>query len=167
MNGFPKRASQPARSADASEPLFELPTAVKMLPLVRRIVDDLIAADREVARLSDERDALDRHRRDLSWPERKRRYLVHEELTDVEKRRDAAAAELEELGVAVVDPATGRVGFPTVVNNKLAYFSWQSGEDTIQTWHYGHDPRRRAVPEGWFTQHDAGKPVVGKPRKRS
>ena len=54
-------------------------------------------------------------------------------------------------GVAVIDVATAQVGFPTIVNNKLAFFSWLPGEETVSHWHYDNDfDHRRPVPEAWY-----------------
>lgn len=151
MSGFPKKASQAPKSSGKTEPLFELPTVIKMIPLVRRIAADMLLAQNELRRLYGETESLDRHRRDLSWPERNRRYQLHDSIEGVERRLRSYVVELESLGVAVMDLTSAQLGFPTIVNNKLAFFSWLPGEETIGHWHYDHDEaRRRPVPEAWF-----------------
>ena len=65
-----------------------------------------------------------------------------------------AMAELEVLGVALVDPETGRVGFPTIVNERPAFFSWQPGEETLKYWHFGSELVRRAIPASWAKHAD-------------
>jgi len=120
-----------------------------MLPLVRHIVADLLEAERQMSGLLWERDGLDRNRRTLSWPERQRRYFLLDEVTKFQQRRKDAVGELKELGVQVLDIALGRVGFPTIVNTKPAYFSWQAGEDEVGFWHFEGDARRRPIPVSW------------------
>ena len=151
MSGFPKKASQAAKPLNRSEPLFELPTVVKMIPLVQRIAADLLLTQVELSKYHAEAVQLDRQRRDLTWPERRRRYLVHDSINSAESRIRSFVVELESLGVAVMDLTTAQLGFPTIVNNKLAFFSWLPGEEMIGFWHYDHDEtRRRPVPEAWF-----------------
>jgi hypothetical protein len=151
MSGFPKKASQASKPAGRTEPLFELPTVVKMLPLVRQISADLTEGRTNLLKLRSEGDRLDRQRRDLSWPERQRRYAVHDAISEAERRVRSLVNELENLGVVVIDVTTAQLGFPTIVNNKLAFFSWLPGEDTVAHWHYDDDfSRRRPVPEAWY-----------------
>jgi len=97
-----------------------------------------------------EQEGLDRNRRELSWPERQRRYFLQEESARLEQKRTDAVGELKVLGVQVIDPAHGRVGFPTIVNTKAAFFSWLPGEDDVNYWHFAGDvERRRPIPASW------------------
>src|SRR4051812_4712574 len=136
MKGHPKRASRPSRSQDRSGIVLDLPTVRRMLPLVRHIVGDLLDVEQKLGGLLWEQSGLDRNRRDLSWPERQRRYHLQDEVTKLEQKRQGAAAELSELGVKLLDGAHGRVGFPTIVNTKPAYFSWQPVETDVAFWHF-------------------------------
>jgi hypothetical protein len=150
MNGFPKRASNPSRSRGREAIILDLPTVRKMLPLVRHIVADLLAAEQQLGSLLWEREGLDRNRRNLSWPERQRRYFLQDEITRLDQQRRDIVAELEGLGVSVIDAAHGRVGFPTIVNTKSAFFSWQPGEEEVGYWHFaGDSDRRRPIPVSW------------------
>src|SRR3954471_12015061 len=79
MNGFPKRASNSSRSQNRGGIVLDLPTVRKMLPLVRHIVADLLAIEQQMGTFLWEQEGLDRNRRDLSWPERQRRYFLQEE----------------------------------------------------------------------------------------
>src|SRR5262245_33311761 len=120
MNGFPKRASNSSRPPAREVIVLDLPTVRKMLPLVRHIVADLLAAEQQLGALLWEQEGLERNRRSLTWPERQRRYHLQDEVARLDQRRRDAAAELEGLGVQVIDSAHGRVGFPTIVNTKPA-----------------------------------------------
>ncbi len=162
MNGYPKRASRPSRSQDRPAIVLDLPTVRKMLPLIRHIVGDLLDVEQKLTVLLWERDGLDRNRRTLSWPERQRRYFVLDEVAKHEQRRKDAVGELKGLGVIVLDVAHGRVGFPTIVNTKPAFFSWRPGEDEVLYWHFaGDDDRRRPIPVSWTKEA----PLASFPRK--
>ena len=150
MKGHPKRASRPSRSQDRSGIVLDLPTVRKMLPLVRQIISDLLEAEQKLGGLLWEQGGLDRNRKDLTWPERQRRYFLLDEANKLEQRRKDTISELKELGVAVLDSAHGRVGFPTIVNQRPAFFSWRPDEDEVNFWHFaGDDERRRPIPVSW------------------
>jgi hypothetical protein len=150
MSGYSKRASNSSKSSSRTEIVLDLPTVCKMLPLVQRIVDDLLGIESQHGNWLNERDSLDRNRRSLSWPERKRRYDIQDDIDRAERARRDLVAELESLGVAVIDPTFGRVGFPTIVNTKPAFFSWQPGESEVNFWHFAGDTsRRRSIPASW------------------
>jgi len=129
---------------------MNLTTARKMLPLVQRIVVDLVHCQNRLESLHPRKDQLDRQRRDLTWPERQRRYALHEETNALERKVSETLAELELLGVAVVDPVLGRVGFPTLVNNRPAFFAWWPGEADISQWHFATELRCRTIPPSWI-----------------
>src|SRR5262245_54157957 len=139
MNGFPKRASNPSRSQGREVIILDLPTVRKMLPLVRHVVAELLAIDQQVGPLVREQVVLERNRRTLSWPERQRRYQLQDDVTRLNQQRKEAVAELDGLGVQLIEPVSGRVGFPTIVNTKPAFFSWQPGEVEVGYWHFAGD----------------------------
>jgi hypothetical protein len=153
MNG-----SKGYRAPDASEnsveslPILSLTTVQKMLPLVQRIVDDYLDKQHTLLRLEPEEARLDRQRRDLTWPERQRRYEVKEQRVAVEHSMSDAVDELHTLGVLLLDQDTGRVGFPTMVNNRRAYFSWRHGEEGLHCWHFAEDETFRPIPAAWMKE---------------
>jgi hypothetical protein len=150
MKGSPKRASNSPRPSARATVVHDLPTVRKMLPLVQRIVADLLAAEQQLGSLMWEQEGLDRNRRELTWPERQRRYFLGDEAARFKDQRRALEAELEPLGVELIDGIHGRVGFPTIVNAKPAYFSWQPGEAEVGFWHFADDAdRRRPIPASW------------------
>src|SRR5580704_12391223 len=126
MNGsMGNNMASGAPETPVSENILSLKTVQRMLPLVQRIVDDVVNNQQTLDRLLPEQERLDRQKRDLAWPERQRRYDLLEQLTTAANKLQAAKDELQELGVAVLDSQQGRVGFPTMVNNRRAYFSWK------------------------------------------
>jgi hypothetical protein len=141
--------SSASEKPERKEVVLTLSKARSMLPLVRLIVSDVIMAQQGIDKLQPEHDRLDRQRLDLSWPERSRRYHVQEELATLEKSLKFALAEMEELGVALLDPEIGRVGFPTIVNGRRAYFSWTPTEANLRSWQYVGETSIRPIPSSW------------------
>lgn len=149
MSTSPNRASNPAGKPRRKEVSFDLATARQMLPLVRSIVSDLVNHQTALDLLAPEQERLDRHRRDLVWQERARRYQVTDEIAQTEKALAGAAAELTALGLSVVDPGDGEVDFPTRINGRPAAFNWRLGEDKVGFWHYSGEEARRPIPTDW------------------
>lgn len=134
--------------------VLTLTTAGRMLPLIRQIVGDLLTFRQGLSKLQPEEDRLQRIRRTLTWPERERRYAIQEELAKLDREFKEALAEMEGLGVALLDPEQGRVGFPTKVNGKKAFFSWRPGEDGLHHWQFAEGGGLYTIPASWFTQGD-------------
>jgi len=148
-----------SKSKPGFEQVREIPTAVQTVgpadhppnaALIERIVADILSDQKELNRLAFEQEGLDRDRRSLSWPERGRRYAVQGEVSRLQNRLEEEIKELDTLGTVLMSPQTGLVGFPTIVNGKAAYFSWQVGEKGVSYWHFdGEDARRRFRRTGW------------------
>ncbi|MFO0968090.1 MAG: DUF2203 family protein [Gemmataceae bacterium] len=152
MNGSKGYRADPSDNHVESLPVLSLTTVNKMLPLVERIVGDFLHGRHELNRLQPEEARLDRQRRDLSWPERQRRYEVKERVAGAEHEMQGAVEELGDLGVVLLDQDFGRVGFPTMVNNRRAFFSWRPGEDGLHTWHFAEDEVFRPIPAAWLKE---------------
>jgi hypothetical protein len=146
------RASRAADNPPGKSKVFDLALARRMLPLVLRIADDLILSQKQLAGLLPEQEQLDRQRRTLAWPERSRRYRLREEIAACEQSSLQALEELEDLGLVLLDMELARIGFPTVVNNRRAFFSWQPREDGILYWNYAGDDHRQTIPVSWLKQ---------------
>jgi len=141
-------------------------TSHAMLPLVGRIAADVVCYQNRLAELQPEQARLERHRRTLTWPERSRRYRIQDEIADLEKGMQEAFTELGGLGVALLDARSGLVGFPTIVNDRRAYFSWKPGEDGLNFWNYADDLFRQPVPESWTSPtREVGVKGRGRPKK--
>jgi hypothetical protein len=151
MSNSPKRAFGSSPKSRRKEVNLDLSTARQMLPLVKSIVQDIIETQLELNRLHPEQESLDRHRRDLVWAERDRRYRLREEVEAAERRMKAALSELGELGLSVADRNEGRVLFPTRINGRPAVFSWQPGEESVSFWSYEEEELRRPIPSDWTT----------------
>jgi hypothetical protein len=150
MNGWTENmASGAPELPEQQHGFIELTTARRMLPLVRRIVEESVKARKVQALLVLEQESLDRKRRDLDWPNRQRRYQVQEEVLAAEHHLNDLLSELHYLKVVLLDAETGRIGFPTAVNNRPAYFSWTPGEAEVEFWHFAGEDVRRPIPKLW------------------
>jgi hypothetical protein len=159
MNGFAEhRASERSGQTRPKETVMTWEAGMAMLPLVQRIVADVVVCRQQRAR-------LERARHQLSWPERARRYEITDEIAGVTRELRTTSAELEGLGVVLLHAKAGLIGFPTIVNNRSAYFSWLPGEEKLNFWCFAGDSLRRPVPEAW-TKATKAPPVKGKARRR-
>jgi len=146
MKGSSKRA------AEKPDAVLNLKTVQKMLPLVEHILSEVLARRRRIDQLAPEQDNLDRFRLDLSWPERQRRYALQEETASHERELSTAMEELTNLGVVLLSPTEGRVGFPTRVNDRAAFFSWQPGDEGLRNWHFAEETTPRPIPQSWLKE---------------
>jgi hypothetical protein len=150
MNG-----SRGNKAFDASEKpergdiFLSLGTAQRMLPLVQRIVDDILENQKALDLLLPEQERLCRQRRQLAWPERQRRYAIQEQVNQAERNLEEAHEEMLVLGLTLLDPEIGRVGFPTLVNDRRAFFSWRPGEEGLHSWHFAEESVCRPIPSAW------------------
>lgn len=153
MNGSKGyRASDAGEKPERGEVVLSLKTVQRMLPLVQRIVEDFLNNQKTLCHLQPEEELLDRQKRTLDWPGRQRRYRLKDEIARADSGIANALAELEELGVALLDGEIGRVGFPTMVNNRKAFFSWQPGEDGLHSWHFAEESVCRPIPTAWLKE---------------
>ena len=149
MSNTPNRASNSANKPRRKTANLELSTTRQMLPLVKSIVSDIVTSRLTLNRLAPEQEQLERHRRELMWQERQRRYQLGEEIKTAEQSLTAALTELNALGVTLIDDEFGEVDFPTKINGRSAAFNWRMGEDRIGHWHYSGEEQRRAIPADW------------------
>jgi hypothetical protein len=149
MNDTPRRAFGASAKSKRRDVNLDLPTARQMLPLVKSIVQDIVDRRRLLNRLHTEQENLERHRRELAWAERERRYHIQEEIAAAEGAYKQAVSELRDLGLALVDVAIGRVAFPTRINGRPAVFTWQPDEENVQYWSYEDEDLRRPIPNEW------------------
>lgn len=160
MNGFTENTTESSEKPERRDVIFTWSNARRMLPLVERIARDVLDLSRRLALIQPEKTRLDRQKRLLGWAERSRRYQLQEEINAGEKDLQAARAELAGLGLVLLDPAQGLIGFPTRVNDRRAFFSWQPGEYGLLYWHFADETVRRPIPTDWTKLADTR--VLGK-----
>lgn len=149
MSGKSNRSGAGEKTRKRKNPV-DLPTARRMLPLVQRIVVDIVHDAEELDKCTFEQEGLDRNKTTLSWPERQRRYSIQGEVARLQGRLEEEQHELDNLGAVLFNPCVGEVGFPTVVNGRPAYFSWQLGEENVTYWHFDGESTRRPIPPTWL-----------------
>jgi len=151
MNGSKGNAAfDTSESPERRDIVLNLNTANRMLPLVRHVANDIVVNHQTLDRLQPEQDRLDRHKRDLVWLERQRRYQVHDEMSVAERKLAEAQEELHMLGLTLLDPSLARIGFPTMVNDRRAFFSWQPGEEKLTSWLFADESTERPIPASWW-----------------
>src|SRR5262245_35568178 len=94
MNGFTENTANAPDMPKRRDAAMSLVTARRMLPLVQRIVADVLGDSKTLRELQPEQEMLDQHRRSLPWPARERRYRLREEIASVESHLKAALGEL-------------------------------------------------------------------------
>jgi hypothetical protein len=112
---------------------FTVEQATSTLPLVRRIVEDLVVTvgrwqerigEYEIASASVTPEASDGRAAEL---EREAEQLAREV--------DGFVAELGSLGIEVKDYAQGLIDFPAEREGRPVYLCWRLGEPAVQFWH--------------------------------
>ena len=113
--------------------LFTVERANRTLPLVRRIVEDVVRQHRlwrekileldlvaSTARAGEPRERAEEHERDA--------LALATEI-------DGFQQELEQLGIQLKDRRLGLVDFPSEMNGRQILLCWRLGEPEIQFWH--------------------------------
>ncbi|HQR41569.1 MAG TPA: DUF2203 family protein [Gemmatales bacterium] len=144
-----KKPTKAAKSKKAAAHLFLLSQADTMLPLVTHIAEDIQSRWQRLVELEKEQIDLERRRRDLTWPERSRRYAVNDEINAEQAKLRDSVLELEDLNVILVDPVVGEAAFPTMVQGRKAYFVWRVGAENVKWWCFANEPQRRVIPDSW------------------
>ncbi len=116
--------------------------AHKTLPLVRKIVEDILNTSREIRLLTEDKDG------------------VVESDPDVKKMvndLNGFMAELEEIGCFYKDWnfSIGLVDFPAIIEGKEVFLCWRSDEENIRFYHdidKGY-AGRRPIPEKYYSHN--------------
>ncbi len=95
--------------------LYTVEGARRTLPLVRRIVADIVRTAGEMNRLESPAD--------------------DEALEQLQTRLRKYAAELDELGVELKDPVSGLIDFYWKRGDETVYLCWKHGEEELAHWH--------------------------------
>lgn len=130
--------------------------ANRMLPLVSRIADDIVATYGKVHQALRELEAAKSAREQAPTAETSavdRETLVSRLDAEVARLLDgfqALVEEIEALGGTVKDYEHGCVDFYGEVDGEIVYLCWQRGEASIDHWH--------ALDEGYADRHRIGVP---------
>jgi hypothetical protein len=131
-----------------SKPLFTPEQANRMLPLVRRIVEDILGVGRQMRGIA---------ARPNPAPDEVREYnrlsgTLQDHLT-----------ELEDLGCSYKDWnfAVGLVDFPADLGGEHVLLCWRSDEPEVRHYHRHEDgyAGRKAIPDAWLTPPGSAREV--------
>jgi hypothetical protein len=112
---------------------FTVDEATRTLPLVRRIVDDVVVRHREWRDKILELDLVSSSAK--SGEPRERAEKLEREAQKLAKEIDSYQRELEELGILLKDRRQGLVDFPSEMNGRAVLLCWRPGEAEVQYWH--------------------------------
>ena len=120
--------------------VFSVEQANSSLPLVGRIVHDIIQAAGKVRDYQEQYESL-RRKGDQGQAE-----STMGELTKAREAYQQFGWELSALGCRLCDEVSGTVEFPAVVNGRQVVLSWRVGESEINHWHdLGQDSHERRL----------------------
>ncbi len=143
--------------------MFSPEEANRSLPLVRRIVADIVSKNREIQRVHEEY-----RQRTSRVPERAS--VSRHEREDMEHRVQGLVDELHEfvvelksVGCELKDAEKGLIDFPGKIDEREVYLCWMLGEDDVGFWHEmdAGFAGRQALPK--ITRHAEAPPPGGEP----
>lgn len=127
--------------------LFTVDQANRTLPLVRRIVEDVVRSHRRWQEAIVELDLLvPGVRADLPDP---RATTLEREIQSIARDIDQFQGELEALGIQLKDRRMGLIDFPSEMDGQRVLLCWRLGEPSVQYWHdeqSGYAGRRPLSP---------------------
>jgi hypothetical protein len=113
---------------------FTTADANRALPLVRSIVEDLVADYGKMREADRERRALEVESAGSAASARQIEALKTE-AAERRTRVEGYLKELGDLGIEVKDPERGLVDFPGERAGQAIYLCWQLGEPSVSHWH--------------------------------
>jgi hypothetical protein len=113
--------------------LFTVEQANRTLPLVRKIVDDVVQQHRRWREAILELDLVASSVRADDPGERA--ITLERNVQALAREIDGYKRELEELGIQLKDPRLGLVDFPSEMAGRHILLCWRLGEPEVQFWH--------------------------------
>lgn len=113
--------------------LFNVDEANKTLPLVKRIVEDVVRQHRLWREKILELDLVASSAR--ADEPRDRADQLEQEAQALAREIDGYQRELEELGILLKDRRLGLVDFPSEMGGRRVLLCWRLGEAEVQFWH--------------------------------
>jgi hypothetical protein len=128
--------------------LFTVEQANRTLPLVRKIVEDVVRQHKRWRETILELDLVTSTAR-LDESNDKAETLERQAL-HLARELEGFQRELDSLGIQLKDPRLGLVDFPSEVGGRTVLLCWRLGEPEVQFWHEvdaGYAGRRPLSPE--------------------
>jgi len=117
---------------------FTVDQANRTLPLVRRIVEDIVVAYERWRRRVEEYETVSVARGAEgapTAPDEQRADEIEREAQRLATEIDRCTGELRALGVELKDHATGLVDFRGEREGRIVYLCWRLGEPSVAYWH--------------------------------
>lgn len=112
---------------------FTVEQANRTLPLVRRIVEDIV---REHRRWEDAIVQLDLLLSGVTAQVQDPQAVALErQIQAIAREIDGFQRELESLGIQLKDRRTGLIDFPSELDGRTVLLCWRLGEPSVQFWH--------------------------------
>ena len=112
---------------------FTVEEANRTLPLVRKIVEDVVRQHRVWREKILELDLVASSSR--ADEPRERAEQLESEAQELAREIEGYQRELEELGILLKDRRMGLVDFPSEMGGKRVLLCWRLGEREVQFWH--------------------------------
>lgn len=107
-----------------------------MLPLVRRIVADILRLSGSIDAQREQLRGIDKLTATIDQPD------YREELSDIrgslaedEHRLEGCFSELAALGLEVHQPFDGSIDFPAILNRRSIRLCWRPEDERVEHWH--------------------------------
>ncbi|HEV8448300.1 MAG TPA: DUF2203 domain-containing protein [Gemmatimonadaceae bacterium] len=113
--------------------LFTVDQANRTLPLVRKIVEDVVRQHRKWRETILELDLVASTNR--AEDSRNRAEQLERQAQAYARELDGYQRELEELGIQLKDPRLGLVDYPSEYDGRVVLLCWHLGEPQVQFWH--------------------------------
>jgi hypothetical protein len=114
-------------------PTYTVEQANRSLPLVRRIVEDVVSQYRRWQDRVRELETLNAVR--TAADEVPRATELESEIHALAVEIEGFRRELRDLGLEVKDYSRGLVDFPAVIEGREVFLCWRIGEPAVQFWH--------------------------------
>ncbi|MBN1443792.1 MAG: DUF2203 domain-containing protein [Planctomycetes bacterium] len=111
---------------------FTVESANRTLPLVSRIVEDVVRLNARMWDLYRKGKELVEKGQGAAAEE------IQDELQGLAYERSQYIEEMEEIGCLLKDPDVGLVDFPARRGDRVVYLCWKLGEPRIAHWHEIH-----------------------------
>lgn len=132
------RALHPANgdSPLQAEVQFTPASATEMLPLVRRIVADMLRLSVAIAAGRDQVEGIEQLADTIDRREYRDELAdIRASLADDQVRFDGCMRELRALGIIPHTPFDGSLDFPAIEGRCRIYLCWRPGDERVTHWH--------------------------------
>jgi hypothetical protein len=127
--------------------VFTVEDSNQTLPLVRRVVEDIVRDYSDLAEMAKDYKSL-RGRKDRDEGHEERLNYLKQEMANRSRAIDECVSELAEIGCEMKDLESGLVDFPAEMDDRRILLCWRLGEDRVDHWHETHEgfPGRKPLP---------------------